>query len=207
MLLLSSSSSSFLSRLDFFLSPATTAMSDSAASILAAHAIRQTLDSIATLESLNLITSPDAQIIRSKLPSPAGPFPALDAGQQRNPQTTLPSAFSNLNVGGGNNNNGPISPHDYRGGPQSPMAPSQSQQFSQSPPSPYPPPALPPRSHSDSQARALWDYNGTVSDRTAEEFPLLTPFTQENDDLSFRSGDTVIIDEEGKVPFVSELNR
>ncbi|ORX35749.1 SH3 domain-containing protein [Kockovaella imperatae] len=150
---------------------------DSPGHSLTSHLINQTLSSIAILESLNIVSAADAHLIRQKLPPASGPFPALDSQGPTHPQSSvsnLPGSFSSLNL-----NNPPSSPHDYRS-PQAPLPSSQSQQFSQTPSSPYPPPALPPRGRAtESRARALWDYNGTA-----------------HDDLTFRSGDTVIIDEE-----------
>ncbi|CAD6575714.1 MAG: hypothetical protein TREMPRED_001477 [Tremellales sp. Tagirdzhanova-0007] len=134
-------------------------MSGQPSSALAAHLINQTLSSVALLESLSLINPNDAQIIRSKLPSPSGPFPSHASP----PQPELSNAFNSLNVsGGGVPPHGRLSPYGSDSGSI---------------------PSLPPRGKTsqspETRARALWDYHGT-----------------EGDDLAFKAGDTIMIDEE-----------
>ena len=103
---------------------------------LASHLVHQTLSSIALLESLSLVSPPDAQIIRSKLPSPNGPFPSLALAPH--PSQDISTPFHGSDAGG---------------------APSGS--YGQQPSVP----TLPPRGRShgpEVRARASWDYNGTV---------------------------------------------
>jgi len=106
------------------------------AEALAAHLINQTVHSVSILESLNLISPADARTIRAKLLSSAGPFPSLALPTQ--PESDISSSFGSLNVAGGSSS---------LFGAQSSV------------------PSLPPRgrlSGSETKARALWDYHGTV---------------------------------------------
>ncbi|GFZ46719.1 hypothetical protein JCM24511_03939 [Saitozyma sp. JCM 24511] len=136
------------------------------AQALAAHLLSQTTASVSVLETLGVISSQDASLIRSKLPPPSGPFPSLNP-----PQRDLSSSFSSMNI---------VHQSPSYGQPmQQQQQQHQLQQPIQSPPAPPPAPALPPRGRPESRAKALWDYNGS-----------------EADDLTFRSGDTIIIDEE-----------
>ncbi|EIW70468.1 hypothetical protein TREMEDRAFT_68076 [Tremella mesenterica DSM 1558] len=114
------------------------------ATVLASHLLAQTTSAIGVLESLGIISSQDASLIRSKLPSPAGPFPTLTPPSPRN---DVSGPFGRMNMG-----------------------PPGQQQIG--------PPALPAR-RAEVRAKALWDYHGT-----------------EADDLVFRAGDMIIIDEE-----------
>ncbi|WVF71327.1 hypothetical protein IAT40_006130 [Kwoniella sp. CBS 6097] len=157
-------------------------MSHQPAQAFASHLINQTLSSIALLESLSLINSSDASLIRQKLPSPTGPFPSL------NPPQSPSSSFAGLNIS-------QTSPswtvrHAREDSVHSPVQTQQippplSQQVQQPPIQPQQQqqpaaPSLPPRSRpAEIRAKALWDFNGT-----------------EGDDLQFRSGDTIVIDEE-----------
>ena len=137
---------------------------------LVTHLLNQTLSTISTLESLRVISQADAHAIRAKLPSPTGPFPSFDRGTS--PAPAHGTQFGGLNV---------------PGGPSAPVPPYTSQ--------PSAPPALPPRAPVEQRARALWDYGGTVSLR--RKFQMTLTF-QEADDLAFRAGDTLIVDEEGQ---------
>ncbi|WVQ80839.1 hypothetical protein IAT38_002946 [Cryptococcus sp. DSM 104549] len=138
----------------------------------ASHLINQTLSSIALLESLSVINSSDASLIRQKLPSPTGPFPSLNTAPSPS------SSFANLSI---TQNQGQPSPswtvqHARDESVHSPVSVNQP-----SGPSPGGP-ALPPRARpgqGEQRAKALWDFSGT-----------------ESEDLQFRSGDTIIIDEE-----------
>lgn len=117
---------------------------------LATHLINQTLSSIATLESLSVISASDAQLIRSKLPPPNGPFPSLHAAQQNQS-----GSFGQMNVSGGAASSpyGGQQPQQYPSPPSHQMQPHSSGSVV---------PALPPRGKPESRARALWDYSGTV---------------------------------------------
>jgi hypothetical protein len=121
-------------------------MSAPPAQALATHLLNQTLASIALLEQLSLISSSDAHTIRSRLPSPTGPFPSL------NPSPDLSSSFGGLSV----------APSSSFGHQQ--QQPLTSSGWQSSPPAPGPP-ALPPRGRPEQRARALWDYNGVVGSR------------------------------------------
>ena len=143
---------------------------------LASHLVNQTLASISVLETLSLINPADAQLIKSKLPPANGPFPSLAT------QSDMSTSFANLNV-----SPSPSSPYDQKGQPY--------QQQNQAPPT------LPARSRpvTEVRAKALWDYHGAVGCRPdiADD--------QETDDLSFRAGDTIVIDEEGRCWCVTRL--
>ncbi|WVQ67500.1 uncharacterized protein L199_005700 [Kwoniella botswanensis] len=150
-------------------------MSQQPAQAFASHLINQTLSSIALLESLSIINPTDASLIRQKLPSPTGPFPSL------NPPSPSPSAsFAGLNI-----SQSPTSWTVRHAREDSTHSPPQRQPQIQAapvqqPPQPAPAPLLPPRGRpAESRAKALWDFNGT-----------------EGDDLQFRSGDIIVIDEE-----------
>ncbi|KAK8870109.1 hypothetical protein IAR55_000679 [Kwoniella newhampshirensis] len=162
-------------------------MTAQAAQAFASHLINQTLSSIALLESLSLINPVDASLIRQKLPSPTGPFPSLVA-----PATTSPSSsFANLNI----NSSSPswTVRHAQEEAATTAVGGSGggSQQFSQQNQAQAQPqvqvqaPMLPPRGGGsrheppEVRAKALWDFSGT-----------------QPDDLQFRGGDVVIIDEE-----------
>ncbi|OCF41898.1 hypothetical protein I317_04308 [Kwoniella heveanensis CBS 569] len=151
------------------------------AQAFASHLINQTLSSIALLESLSLINPSDASLIRQKLPSPTGPFPSL------NPPQSPSSSFAGLNIS-------QTSPswtvrHAREDSLHSPVQQSQPpapqvqvpiQPVQHQPSAPAPAPSLPPRNRpAEVRAKALWDFNGT-----------------EGDDLQFRSGDIIVIDEE-----------
>ncbi|ORY32857.1 SH3 domain-containing protein [Naematelia encephala] len=141
-------------------------MSNTNAQTLATHLLNQTLASISLLESLSIISATDAHTIRSKLPPPTGPFPSLDPPQQSTQQQP-PQQDLSTSFGNLAVVPGPSSPYDSR---------------QALPPSNQPPlPSLPPRSrpNQESRAKALWDYRGN-----------------EADDLAFRSGDIIVIDEE-----------
>nr|ODN74263.1 hypothetical protein L203_06640 [Cryptococcus depauperatus CBS 7841] len=140
------------------------------AQAFASHLINQTLSSIALLESLSVVSPADASLIRQKLPSPTGPFPSLSSSSPS-------SSFANLNI------------------VQSSPTPSWTVQHAREdtvhtsvnhgqhpPPMGQAAPALPPRQRSglvEQRGKALWDFNGT-----------------EAEDLQFRSGDIIIVDEE-----------
>jgi hypothetical protein len=47
--------------------------------LLATHTINQIRASLSVLEQLSVLSAPDADAIRTKLPLPNGPFPALSA--------------------------------------------------------------------------------------------------------------------------------
>ncbi|KAK4688822.1 LAS seventeen-binding protein 1/2, partial [Tremellales sp. Uapishka_1] len=141
---------------------------------LASHLISQTHSSILLLESLSLITPQDASLIRSRLPSPHGPLPSLSPSQntatQLPPQAQAPQPQPTSPVKSSPNN---FAPKDSWGTSWEPRQPP--------PLSPGVPP-LPARAPTQTQevrAKALWDYSGS-----------------EADDLTFRSGDSIIIDEE-----------
>ncbi|WVQ99539.1 hypothetical protein IAU59_006675 [Kwoniella sp. CBS 9459] len=149
-------------------------MSHQPAQAFASHLINQTLSSIALLESLSIINPSDASLIRQKLPSPTGPFPSL------NPPQSPSSSFAGLNIS-------QTSPswtvrHAREDSVHSPHQHQHQHQHQQQQPSaaPVPAPSLPPRNRpAEVRAKALWDFNGT-----------------EGDDLQFRSGDIIVIDEE-----------
>lgn len=65
------------------------AMTGDPSQVLASHLISQIRSSLSVLEQLNVIQVPDADTIRSKLPPPNGPFPALASPAQ---------AFSNMTI-------------------------------------------------------------------------------------------------------------
>ncbi|KAL0253955.1 hypothetical protein I308_101334 [Cryptococcus tetragattii IND107] len=137
------------------------------AQAFASHLINQTLSSIALLESLSLINSADASLIRQKLPSPTGPFPSLSPPSPS-------SSFANLTIA----QSSPTSSWTVQHARDDSSANSPSNNMQSSAPAPV----LPPRQKfgpAERRAKALWDFNGT-----------------ETDDLQFRSGDTIIIDEE-----------
>jgi hypothetical protein len=123
-------------------------MSAPPAQTLATHLLNQTLASIALLEQLSVITPSDAHAIRSKLPSPTGPFPSVNS--------------QNTNVG----------MIDVYGQQSSRMVHvgMQEPQKSQAPP-----PGLPPRARPGQRAQALWDYSGAVSRSSIEEIALKVP--------------------------------
>lgn len=149
---------------------------------LASNLINQTLNSIFLLESLSLITPADAHAIRSKLPPPSGPFPSLDPPAPYSPPPPqLHQSFSNLRVG------------------QSASYSSQSPNDNAQPPTQSGIPALPQRMppQQEQRARALWDYSGTVCLMNLGKYQ--TKHLQERDDLAFRAGDTIIIDEQGQL--------
>lgn len=124
-------------------------MSGPPAQTLAAHLLNQTLASIALLEQLFVINSTDAHTIRSKLPSPTGPFPSLA------PPPDLSSSFGGLSVA-------PSSSFAHQSPPlqQQQQSPSAGWHTSSGPSGP---PALPPRGRPEQRAKALWDYNGVVN--------------------------------------------
>ncbi|XAO22554.1 hypothetical protein I312_101327 [Cryptococcus bacillisporus CA1280] len=137
------------------------------AQAFASHLINQTLSSIALLESLSLINSADASLIRQKLPSPTGPFPSLSPPSPSN-------SFANLTIA----QSSPTSSWTVQHARDDSSANSPSNNMQSSAPAP----TLPPRQKlgpAERRAKALWDFSGT-----------------ETDDLQFRSGDTIIIDEE-----------
>lgn len=144
------------------------------AQALASHLVSQTLSSVGLLETLNLITPADAAEIRNRLPNPYTTFPSLAMNTNTNPSSPTPAAAgAGAGVGalvGGMQN---MAVSNYQPPAQSPVAHSPVV------------PALPARSpapapaYNEQRARALWDYNGSDAD-----------------DLRFRQGDTVIIDEE-----------
>ena len=68
----------------------------SPANALASHLLTQTASAIAILESLNVINPQDANIIRSKLPSPSGPFPSLEPAS---PRHDMSASFQTLSMG------------------------------------------------------------------------------------------------------------
>ncbi|WWC62137.1 uncharacterized protein I303_104728 [Kwoniella dejecticola CBS 10117] len=144
-------------------------MSQQPAQAFASHLINQTLSSIALLESLSIINPADASLIRQKLPSPTGPFPSFAPPSPS-------SSFAGLNI-----SQSPTSwtvRHAREESIHSP--PHQQQQVQAPPPQQAPAPSLPPRGKpAETRAKALWDFNGT-----------------EGDDLQFRSGDIIVIDEE-----------
>lgn len=120
------------------------------AQAFASHLINQTLSSIALLESLSLINSADASLIRQKLPSPTGPFPSLSPPSPSN-------SFANLTIA----QSSPTSSWtvQHARDDNSSNSPSNSMQPSASAP------ALPPRQRSEPaerRAKALWDFSGTV---------------------------------------------
>lgn len=129
------------------------------AHLLAAHLINQTNASISLLEQLSLLSAPDAHLIRSKLPSSAGPFPNL--GPLDHSQTNLAHSISALSVA-----SDPHGPPSYGQQQQQGI-----QQPDNNPPVSSPHPSLPPRRDPpvrlESRARALWDYRGTVSGQVA----------------------------------------
>ncbi|WWC89172.1 uncharacterized protein L201_004090 [Kwoniella dendrophila CBS 6074] len=150
-------------------------MTQQPAQAFASHLINQTLSSIALLESLSIINSADASLIRQKLPSPTGPFPSLAP-----PSPT--SSFAGLQI---SQTQSPQASWTIRHArEESVHSPPQQQQQIQ-PPAPQQPhvqppaPSLPPRGRPEVRAKALWDFSGT-----------------EGDDLQFRSGDTIVVDEE-----------
>lgn len=121
---------------------------------LATHLINQTLNSIALLESLALISAPDAHLIRSKLPLASGPFSNL------NPPLALPAQQHDLSPSFGGMTVGPSNSYD------------QQIRNSQQLPVTSPHPALPQRSRpapSGVRAKVLWDYSGSVSSLMAVE--------------------------------------
>ncbi|KAL7421915.1 hypothetical protein Q5752_003687 [Cryptotrichosporon argae] len=148
-------------------------MAQQPAQTLASHLIAQTLSSIALLEALQLLAPADAAEIRARLPSPYAAFPALamvgppGAGAV-SPLPTPGASGSALDLSAGM---GALTVDRIGGYPPAPHAPQQSQTQAV--------PPLPPRSKPEVRARALWDYHGT-----------------EADDLAFRQGDSIIIDEE-----------
>jgi hypothetical protein len=110
---------------------------------LAAHLINQTLESISLLESLALISAPDAHFIRSKLPNASGPFPNLttsDSSQQDADKAAPQFVRTPSNAA------------------PSPIRHNQLQQHT--PPQNYSP--TPSGMGQPLRARALWDYSGTV---------------------------------------------
>ncbi|WWD15598.1 hypothetical protein CI109_100020 [Kwoniella shandongensis] len=158
-------------------------MTSQPAQAFASHLINQTLSSIALLESLSILNPVDASLIRQKLPSPTGPFPSLNPPAAPAPAPTAgsssspSSSFSHLNLG----NPASTSPSWTVRHAQEEVVPAQQPQgqgLGQAP-------VLPPRGGGgrpgpqEIRAKALWDFNGT-----------------QPDDLQFRGGDMVIIDEE-----------
>nr|XP_019011020.1 uncharacterized protein I206_04328 [Kwoniella pini CBS 10737]OCF49801.1 hypothetical protein I206_04328 [Kwoniella pini CBS 10737] len=146
-------------------------MSQQPAQAFASHLINQTLSSIALLESLSIITSADASLIRQKIPSPTGPFPSLAPPSPS-------SSFAGLSIS--------QSPSSWtvqhaRDDQSTPHHQQQQQHQIEAPhPQMAAAPTLPPRGKpAESRAKALWDFNGT-----------------EGDDLQFRSGDIIVVDEE-----------
>lgn len=152
------------------------------AQALASHLVSQTLASVGLLETLHLISAADATEIRNRLPNPYTTFPSLAMnaspagimGGMQNMAISNPLAQPQLQS--------PIQPHmspvqSHMSPVQAHMSPVQAH---------VPGPALPARNplppapaYNEQRARALWDYNGS-----------------DPDDLQFRQGDTVIIDEE-----------
>ena len=129
-------------------------MSGQPAQTLATHLLNQTLSSIAILETLNVINASDAHLIRSKLPSPTGPFPSLTAPLPAPAPQDLAQSFGGLSVNPTNAyaQNQPTSPQQHYQSPTHSFQP---------PPAPAPP-SLPPRARSEQRAKALWDYSGAV---------------------------------------------
>lgn len=135
---------------------------------LASHLISQTVSSVALMETLGLISTDDAAAIRSRLPSPYTPFPALAVSSPQPPATPT----TNYAVPGyGNSGFGASTASNNFGANPSPTSPAGARIV----------PSLPPRHVPDTtqRAKALWDYSGS-----------------EADDLQFRQGDIIIIDEE-----------
>ncbi|WOO82593.1 Protein kinase C and casein kinase substrate in neurons 2 protein [Vanrija pseudolonga] len=136
------------------------------AQALASHLVAQTLSSVALLENLGLVTAADAQVIRSKLPNPYATFPQLAAAATTTTSPASPAAASLASPLANLNLNNNNTP------PIAAVSP---------PPAAAPVAAPPPFNPDDTKARgrAIWDYAGT-----------------EHDDLAFRAGDEIIIDEE-----------
>jgi hypothetical protein len=139
------------------------------AQALASHLVSQTLASVGLLETLQLISPADANEIRTRLPNPYTQFPALAMNAP-----VPPAGATHTGIVGGMAGMNLQSPQFNQ--PQSPPAQAQ--------PAHVPGPALPPRNtppaySNEVRARALWDYNGA-----------------DPDDLRFRQGDIVIVDEE-----------
>ncbi|WRT66527.1 uncharacterized protein IL334_003486 [Kwoniella shivajii] len=157
--------------------------SQQSAQAFASHLINQTISSIALLESLSIISSSDASVIRQRLPPPTGPFPSLTQNQAQNLSTTSPTtSFAGLNM----NNSSPSSWTVRHARDDSIQSQPHHQQIQSQPQLQQPPahtnqaPTLPPRGRpAEIRAKALWDFSGA-----------------EADDLQFRSGDTIIVDEE-----------
>lgn len=121
------------------------------AQAFASHLINQTLSSIALLESLSLINSAGASLIRQKLPSPTGPFPSLSPPSPS-------SSFANLTIA----QSSPTSSWTVQHARDDSSANSPSNNMQSSAPAPV----LPPRQKfgpAERRAKALWDFNGTVS--------------------------------------------
>ncbi|WVR06891.1 hypothetical protein IAU60_003927 [Kwoniella sp. DSM 27419] len=163
-------------------------MAHNPAQAYTSHLINQTLSSVALLESLGIIPPTDASLIRQKLPSPTGPFPSLSP-----PSPT--SAFSGLSIGPSQSQDqlnrswtvqhargDSVTVGSQQGGQGQGQSQSSYQNQLQLHQAAGPPaaPSLPPRARpTEPRGEALWDFTGT-----------------EADDLQFRSGDTIIIDEE-----------
>jgi len=139
---------------------------------LASHLISQTLASVALMEQLQLITADDAATIRARLPNAYGTFPQLNSATAPVTSPTSPVAgnvaamTSQMNSMNMNNTSNTVSPAIQAAAQR--QAPSLPQR--------QPIPAV---TDTQPRARALWDYSGT-----------------EADDLQFRQGDIIIIDEE-----------
>lgn len=148
------------------------------AQALASHLISQTLASVGLLETLHLISAADATEIRNRLPNPYAQFPNLAMNP---PVSGLVGGMQNMAISNAPTPTSPQQPY------QSPVQPHSAVQHVQSPMQAHVPgPALPARNsappapaYNEQRARALWDYGGS-----------------DPDDLHFRQGDTVIIDEE-----------
>lgn len=157
---------------------------------LAQHLVSQTLASVALMESLQLINAADAAAIRQHLPNAYDTFPQLSAGATpAAPDANmthnaygapggLAGSMQNLSIGGGGAGYQPPAPGGYQ--VQQTPVPVAAAATVAAPVRATPPlPARHGAGSNEVHARALWDYNGT-----------------EADDLHFRQGDVIVIDDE-----------
>ncbi|GMK58410.1 hypothetical protein CspeluHIS016_0504420 [Cutaneotrichosporon spelunceum] len=147
------------------------------AQALASHLVSQTLASVGLLETLQLITPADATEIRARLPNPYTQFPALATPAANTSQAGVVASMDRMNISPPAQ---PVQPVQPAQSPVHTPAPFQATPFQ----GPHVPgPTLPPRyatpPSNEKQARALWDYNGADAE-----------------DLRFRQGDVIVIDEE-----------